>query len=1138
MFLKSIDISGFKSFARPTRFEIPAGITALVGPNGSGKSNVVDAIRWCLGEQSMRDLRGQRSEDVIHSGARRSLGSAEVHLTFTGEIDSEGDTVTGRRLYRSGESEYLVDGRRVRLRDLQDSVRQIGIDGSQYVVVNQGMTDALLSATPAERRAVLEQAAGLSAYRTRRDEAQQKLSATARNVLTIESVLAELEPRLRTLRRQARAVQERDEARARLGERLALWYACRYADLCQRLAALGAQIADVSANRTSVESEVYELEGATDMAMNTERAWQIDLAECVSALHAAQREHDAARFSAREDRRQLDAVRTQARDLRLLGQRLDNDLAASRSRQSEILARLETIHGQHVKARATQEQANGELRMARLELERFETARQSLEAQQAPAESELRAVQASRQHEIRDLEVGEKATVEASRGREELTALLTEAGRKATMLATDLVAARVEEEQLIASHKEAEQALYTAKQRLQRLESIRSRCQARLREMERRRVQLERLMTSAGQEMAGSPLVELRALPGWEQAIASAIGSWATPGALHAGSAAAQTNAEGIQPWRDRLNAAHHPLLWAGSVVSGWPSHTANPLAVTVLVETDVQAREVWDAVRHVPALLTGSPSLQIVTRLGAVHSALGIQNVGDRAHAVRYLHFRNEAAAIDRALDHVRLRDARLSATIENYTHQVSECNADPQVAAENRRRSTARRRELEDANEDVRRRIRQAQVEHDQASSRLDRLTTEAEAGTFRLRAAEQRLAQLEGNLAEQLPQLADARRQSAVATARIQGCLDKRNAAQSAMESAVARLNGEVAARRVIERELARLEMDAKQLDERAPKVVAEAVRLESELNGQEQRLAECEQEVQRREVEVENRRAARPSAETAATGLVAARGRLAAAVSAHERLLVRADSLQSDIDSPRGEIIREMGVEADNLPPAVGPAPDGDELRRLRARANQFPDADLGVIQECAELDQRYSRLRDHLDDLQVASVNLGKIMQLADREMRQRFGVAFDAVNAEFGRVFEVMLRGGSASLEQMDEHGGIGIRAQLPGKRMHASSAFSGGERALIASSLLFGVLRIRPTPFCVLDEVDAALDEGNVDRYLAALRDLSERTQIIVVTHNRATMGAADALYGMTMDREGVSSVLSLRLDDYEAAV
>jgi len=255
-----------------------------------------------------------------------------------------------------------------------------------------------------------------------------------------------------------------------------------------------------------------------------------------------------------------------------------------------------------------------------------------------------------------------------------------------------------------------------------------------------------------------------------------------------------------------------------------------------------------------------------------------------------------------------------------------------------------------------------------------------------------------------------------------------------------------------------------------------------------------------------------------------------------VAEHERARALHTQVEEERDRLRVEILRELQRAPELLTEPCMPVPSDDEIRRLRFRANQYPDADVSVVEECTELEDRYARLRNHVEDLNEAGRELDAIIEMADTEMRTRFEETFVALNDEFGRVFRVMLRGGEAAHE-LAEDGGILVRAQLPGKRTRSSASFSGGEKALVASSLLFGMLRLRPTPFVVLDEVDAALDESNVDRYVTALRDISQRTQVVIVTHNRATMEAADVLYGVTMDDEGVSRLLSLRLDGFEAA-
>jgi chromosome segregation protein len=338
--------------------------------------------------------------------------------------------------------------------------------------------------------------------------------------------------------------------------------------------------------------------------------------------------------------------------------------------------------------------------------------------------------------------------------------------------------------------------------------------------------------------------------------------------------------------------------------------------------------------------------------------------------------------------------------------------------------------------------------------------------------------------------------------------------------------------------LERDAARLAEEEKAASQQQQELEAESTGLVQELATARDQEKECETAVRNKLQRLEEVRGQRPHTDERSTSLRDERVRLAKVISEHERALARLGQAESERDMLRTEIIDELDVEPSSLRTDGVEPPDDSEIRRLRMRAAQYADVDPSVVDECRHLEERQQHLRRHVEDLKAAERDLNEIMALADTEMRRRFQSALTAVNAEFSRVFQLMLQGGDARLEQIDAEGGIDIRAQLPGRRTRSSAAFSGGERALVASSLLFGVLKIRPTPFCILDEVDAALDETNVDRYLDVLRDVSRTTQMIVVTHNRATMAAADVLYGLTMDEEGVSSLLSIRLDAFETAV
>jgi chromosome segregation protein len=307
------------------------------------------------------------------------------------------------------------------------------------------------------------------------------------------------------------------------------------------------------------------------------------------------------------------------------------------------------------------------------------------------------------------------------------------------------------------------------------------------------------------------------------------------------------------------------------------------------------------------------------------------------------------------------------------------------------------------------------------------------------------------------------------------------------------------------------------------------------LSDNLRTRRESLRQLEQIFSQHQQRVEELRAVRPHAEDPIE-LRGLRDELSASVARHERSLAQLSNVSAELSQAREAARREIDQDVESLISRELIPPTEDELQRLRAKVLQYSDLDPSVVTECEELEGRRERSRRDVADLRAASEQLLEIIGIADGQMHRRLHAAFSAVGNEFSRVFRIMLRGGDAQLEWL-EADGVDIRARLPGRRMRSNSAFSGGERALIASSLLFGVLKIRPTPFCILDEVDAALDETNVDRFLEVLREIGAETQVIIVTHNRATMAAADALYGATINEEGVSSLLSMRLDAYDAA-
>jgi chromosome segregation protein len=363
------------------------------------------------------------------------------------------------------------------------------------------------------------------------------------------------------------------------------------------------------------------------------------------------------------------------------------------------------------------------------------------------------------------------------------------------------------------------------------------------------------------------------------------------------------------------------------------------------------------------------------------------------------------------------------------------------------------------------------------------------------------------------------------------------DAVTAADRELHEATISLDAERRSASMVDRERERLRKEQERLATEEHVAITDLEAIARERTTAEARLADLVAVHDQQSARVKTVRAEKPEEADARDFLRSARARLAAEVGRHERARARLEELENERLRLLQEISQELGVSVSALPAPLETPPPEDEIRRLRARVLQYAELDASVVQEHEETKERYEYLTSQIADLRAAADGLREIMAIADAEMQTRFQSALAAVTDELSHVFRVMLRGGEARLEQVDAEGGIEVRATLPGKRVRSSAAFSGGERALVATSILFAVLRTRPTPFCVLDEVDAALDETNVDRYLGALREITERTQVIVVTHNRATMAAANALYGLTMDGDGASSVLSVRLDQYEAA-
>ncbi|HZU12843.1 MAG TPA: AAA family ATPase [Chloroflexota bacterium] len=1117
--LRTLDLAGFKSFARPTHLEIPDGITAFVGANGSGKSNIVDAVRWCLGEQSARDLRTARAEDVIHAGPRRVLGSAEVRLGFEGSSDLS----VARRVFRSGDSEYLLQGERRRLRDVHQALRAAAIDNPRFVVVNQGMADFLLASSPAERRALLEQAAGLAGYRQSRDEAVQKLGAAEQNLATIEIVLAELEPRVRLLRRQARALEEKAELEVRLRHALLGWHARRWNELTTRRERVAVEVDVAATARDQAAQQLRELEDATEEALAEERRHREQREAAIGRLHALEREIDVLGHAIDRERRAgdaADAARVRANDL-LVG--LRERLAANELEGRDEAQRLRTLQSELADAEAAVPAAASRARDSRLAVDhaRQKLAGISLDEQRLESEiGEARRREAHLRSELSALEnrqARDSAARSAARAEhDEIASRLATLEKQRAQRAEALDSVR-------AARRRASEVVDQAARYLQRVQNLE-------RALRQKRADLDRDLSRARSAVEQFPervraemLAALDVPPGWERAVAAALDAWSSefpdlPDGFHAWRSELDTRADAT--WADEITGGRHPAL-----------------AATLVVDDDAAAARAWQELATRPAYTVGSPPLQVVSRQGVRFGATG----------------RHEPATVDQTAHHLeeinRMKECRRRRSLTDRRLSRIASLLDSSVAS----LATAQAAAEDEATREqaVRDEVSVLVEECEAAMRRLQRLSTEVEAydaGLAELRtrhrdvkaelvAADRAVHDLSARLETCRAQMAGETRAAADLDARA----EEHGREVAALEQRIRGLRTEIAA----EHRVAQMRAEeAQHLADEIARTLAASREAEEQRRRADAALGTAIDRHARLQA-VLAERTAEVAALNAATRSVPSRELLGevravydAAVARHETARARWDEARRAVERAAKEVIDDLRMEPEDLPPAPEMAATEHDIRRLRVRLAQAAEVDPAAATEYAELEQRRTHLCGEISDLRATADGLREIMNRADAEMATRFGRALSDVDAEFRHIFRTMMRGGDARLEQVDEAGGLDVRAHLPGKRARSSASFSGGERALVATSLLFAVLRTRPAPFCVLDEVDAALDETNVDRYLDALRDVATRTQALVVTHNRATMSAANVLYGLTMDGEGVSSVLSLRLDEYRDAV
>jgi chromosome segregation protein len=1148
--LRELRLHGFKSFADPTRFVFEPGVNAVIGPNGSGKSNMADAVRWVLGEQSNRSLRTRRADDVIFGGSdqRKPLGMAEASLTLDnadGWLPIEFSEVSiGRRAYRSGEGEYLINGARARLRDVVELLGEGRLGANELVVVGQGTVDAALSLRPEERRQLFEEAAGVKGLQVKRNEASGRLTRSLDNLTRVSDLLGELKPQVRRLAMQAEHQQQHDTlgARARAlvitshrrreqAARAELGEARRRAAAAE--AALAAFRDEQEAGRSAVnaaEARYWEAEEASRAAATARQEAREELIRLDGRVEAiAAREAELVATVARETQ-ELEAADASLAAL--------SDGSAGEDVEPAIAAAAVAEQAWQV-AVAELATADDELLAAEQAVSEIRSRHSDLIASQARASEE-----AARRRARLEQTISERATAEAELGElrgvaQQAAEAHRQASRNAASALATLEAAGIDRD---AAQERADETRRTVIELTERLQATRAELAA-LAEPHDAATRLGHRLSAAGwPTLLDALAAPAESWPAIEAVVGGELESallWADsdptaeigdargaarllapdPGASEDGRAQALAAVAGERTLADWVGMPDAPRVFARTVLAesldallaGWRRLPAGWAAVTAdgdiadargvvirgrgdppggaAARAHARRRELGEAVADLEARFV-EVQHAAHTAAEALRSARSEHLAAREAHdeleraerGAREAAFAADAAVL-RAQERLEALDGELAAL------GTGNIDADPVIAG---------------AEPDV---LSARQAAADQARARRDALSTRRDeardAWTATRRAAEEIETRTAG--------MRSGRAEREARVAQLRAALPERGAAIAAIAGERAALAGhrEPAAALHASAEAAHLQAE----EERAARR-AELMALEREQGGGGARLGELERGSQAAAIEASRR-------DEALAGLLRER----------EMALEGLPEVAVEAEAPIDEIegLDDAALEA--------------ELRRVRRTLSQIGSVNPFAVEEHRELAARLDEMTGQDADLRAAISSTEELIATLDGEISSQFDAAFRAIGERFDEYCQLLFAGGSGSLQMGDEAdgdapGGIEIVVRPPGKRLQRLAMLSGGERALTGVALLFAMLTVNPVPFCILDEVDAALDEANIGRFAQALRKLSESIDFVVITHNRATIEVADTIYGVTMTDAAVSGVLSLRLADLPADV
>ena len=1184
MYLKRVELNGFKSFADRTELEFAPGITAVVGPNGSGKSNITDAIRWVLGEQSAKSLRGAKMEDVIFAGSetRKHVNFCEVSLVLDNEdkaLNIEySEVMLTRRLYRSGESEYYLNNQTCRLKDITELLMDTGIGKEAYSIIGQGKIDEILSSKAEDRRGVFEEAAGIVKYKTRKREAKKRLEETEQNLIRISDLISELEGQIQPLEEQAKTARQYKEYVKKLKdlniqiyvhdiekayrdwqetERLKKEMENDQIDLNSKVnkidsvieekrwnvAQLDKELEDLHKTLVTVSEKVEQTEGKREVLKEREKNQQLNKSQTLETIEKYMQKKSEINNQLETEKNKLDKIEAKITDFteqlskeeESLNQLISNheaDIESLKSEYFECLNQMATLRNELRHTDNTKESLNYRLDKLKIETEQLE---------------------------------GKKETVLSSKSDAELE--LSEIKQQNELLAEEYNNNILSEKEFLTKLKYIQNKLNEEQQKLNSLLSrseLLSEMQADFTGFQNGVKEILKLRDSDSLKGIKGAIAELLTVSKkYETAIETALGSSLQYIAVEKES----IGREAIAYLKERKlgRATFLPL----DVIKGRRLNNNDLVKISKVngfIGTAIELIEFEQQYLSIVEYLLGQ--VIVTSNLKAANEIARILGYSKRVVTLEGDLVNPGGSMTGGSIQKKNVGLLGRQRELEELSQQIESIKKSVHNEKSNFDAVTSSLNKLNERLEELRLKNEQHKGKEQELNSQIQQLSYESKSINDRLTILNQDISQIQSDLNQAVlkeeeiinelneKEQSEKELQNRITDAeslRKQDETDKQimNQKVTGLKIELARVEQERDGSKLI---IEKLMMDFNEINNTVELNQQNLIQLENDLTIQQNDQSNLSQDIQQIRIEkdllqkeIEEKRLSRSrylqEIESEQIGSKELRKNLQLVESGIHQYEVKLSRLDVELNNLLHQLSEEYEMSYEWAKENVEKIEDvkgaKEEVKQLKSKVQALGEVNIGAIEEYERVSERFNFLSTQRDDLIEAKATLYKVIEEVDTEMTKLFKESFEAIREQFHTVFSKLFDGGKADLILTDPDNlldtGIEIIAQPPGKKLQNLALLSGGEKALTAITLLFAILRVKPVPFSVLDEVEAALDESNVIRFSDYLKEFCEQTQFIVVTHRKGTMEGADVLYGVTMQESGVSRLVSVKLEEKE---